>query len=746
MPTLIIAEKPSVARGIADAVGARERRDGYIEGAGYLISWCRGHIIDLDFPQDYPQWSGHWSMSQLPMIPDTWRWGVTAPEQYKVLKGLLGRADVDLVINACDADREGEGIFRRVWSYSGCRKPVRRFWSTSLVPEQVRADLAAAKPQSDYDGLADAAEGRAKADWLVGLNASRALSCLYEGSRLSAGRVQTPTLALVVERTRAIHNFKSVPFFQVECSVGRTGRVRLLGEKLTMRQEAEHRAQAAVGSQCRLVKVERKQEKCRAPKLYDLTGLQRDASTRAGLTAEDTLNALQSLYEKKLATYPRTESRYIGESDIPEAERTLAAIAVPGIVGEAAAAGFDASRADVARVADDSKVHGHGAILPTALLGPKEMAKLEGAERAVAVLICCRLMAATMDAATRLKTKVEADINGDAYTASGSTVTDASWIAVDDACRAAVASGGKSAEGEADDEAQDIPADIAQGDTFTVGEDDVRVKDGKTTPPKPYTDATLLSAMEHAGRSIEDRELKAAIEDDSLHSGGLGTPATRASMIEKLIEAKYIRRRGKTLTATERGETLIDIVCDSLKTPELTAKWELSLSHIERGEGSLPDFLSGIEGYTAAVVSDLERGFDPAQAAAVSGREELCPCPACGAPIVLSRSGKQWQCSSSKWAGKEEGWRLLQGCGVKLNIVQNGKKLTKSQCKSILSGKTVHLTGLAKKDGSGTFDTDARLGPAPYTGFVEFCRSERTGGGRAAGTGRPGARRARGKR
>ena len=306
-----------------------------------------------------------------------------------------------------------------------------------------------------------------------------------------------------------------------------------------------------------------------------------------------------------------------------------------------------------------------------------------------------------------------------------------------------MADGGKAPDDE--DEAQAIPADIEQGDSFTVGEGDVRVKDGKTTPPKPYTDATLLSAMEHAGRSIEDRELKAAIEDDSMHSGGLGTPATRASMIEKLIKAKYIRRRGKTLSATERGETLIDIVCDSLKTPELTAKWELSLSHVERGEGSLSDFLSGIEGYTAAVVSDLEGGFDPAQAAAVSGREELCRCPACGAPIVLSRSGKQWQCSSSKWAGKEEGWRLLQGCGVKLNIVQNGKKLTKSQAKAILSGKTVHLTGLAKKDGSGTFDTDAKLGEAPYTGFVEFCRGERPDGG-TGGAGRTGTRRARGKR
>ena len=232
--------------------------------------------------------------------------------------------------------------------------------------------------------------------------------------------------------------------------------MRLVGEKLNTRQEAERRARAAVGSQCAISKVERRQERCRAPNLYDLTGLQRDASTRAGLTAEDTLNALQSLYEKKLATYPRTESRYIGESDIPETARVLTAIAVPEIVGKAAAAGFDAARSDVSRVADDSKVHGHGAILPTALLGAKEMAALAGAERAVAILICCRLMAATMDPATKLKAKVEAEICGDAYTASGSTVTDASWIAVDEACRAALADGGKAPDDE--DEAQAIPA------------------------------------------------------------------------------------------------------------------------------------------------------------------------------------------------------------------------------------------------------------------------------------------------
>ena len=684
MPTLIIAEKPSVARGIADAVGAHERRDGYIEGGGYLISWCRGHIIDLDFPQNYPQWSGHWSMSQLPMIPERWRWSVTAPEQYKVLKGLLDRADVELVVNACDADREGEGIFRRVWTHSGCKKPVRRFWSTSLVPEQVRTDLAHAKPLSDYDGLADAAEGRAKADWLVGLNASRALSCLYDGSRLSAGRVQTPTLALVVERTRAIRDFKSVPFFQVECSVGRTERVRLAGEKLNTRQEAERRARAAVGSQCAILKVERRQERCRAPKLYDLTGLQRDASTRAGLTAEETLNALQTLYEKKLATYPRTESRYIGESDIPETARVLSAIAVPGIVGEAAAAGFDASRSDVARVADDSKVHGHGAILPTALLGAKEMAKLDGAERSVAILVCCRLMAATMDPATKLKTKVEGEINGDAYTASGSTVTDASWIAVDEACRAALAGGGKAAEDE-DDEAQDIPADIEQGDSFTVADGDVRVKDGKTTPPKPYTDATLLSAMEHAGKDD--------IPDEAERKG-LGTPATRAAIIEKLVAAGFVERKGKSLIPTKAGINLVTVLPEPLTSPMLTAEWEQKLTEIAKGGADPDTFMDGIRTMVQEIVSTYSCISEDGKKLFAPEKEVIGTCPRCGQPVYEGK--KNFACSD-------------RSCGFVLwkndrFWTCRKKELTKKMATDLLKKGRTNVKGMWSEKKQATYD------------------------------------------
>lgn len=732
---LVIAEKPSVARGIADALGARTRKDGYIEGAGYVVSWCRGHLVDFDYPDAYEQWSGDWELSQLPMLPSIWQWHVDekGADQFHVLSSLMARADVDEIVNACDADREGEGIFRRVYDYVCCDKPVVRFWSTSLVPEQVLADLESARPMSDYDGLAASAVGRAKADWLVGMNASRALSCLYKGARLSAGRVQTPTLALVVERTRAVERFESRPFFQAVLGLGG---FEVFGERLSGREEAASRADAARGARARVVSVERKRERNRAPRLYDLTSLQRDASTRAGLTAEATLNALQSLYEKKIATYPRTESRFIGEGDVPEAEAVLAQVSAAEIVGEEAAAAFDPSRADVSRTADDGRVHGHGAILPTRLLTAEAMAGLSGDELAVARLICCRLLAATMEPAERLRTRLSCECGGHEYSASGNVVTDASWIAVDDAARALVG-GRREDAGDADPD-QPIPDGISEGDELAVAS--ARVKDGKTSPPRPYTDATLLSAMEHAGRSIEDADLKAAIEDDSMHSGGLGTPATRAATIEELFERGYCKRKGRSILATERGCSLVDVVCDSLKTPELTARWELELSRVERGEATLDGFLKGIEGYAAEVVSALSSGFDADKSASVTGRAVVGSCPACGAPVQATSTGKQYRCTASSWAGKEGGFALVSGDGFRLNAAQCGKRLTEKQVRSLVAGERVRVSGLKRKDGS-TFEAECEFTrPDSWrTGFVDFVRGEGRGGGNGArGSRRPG--------
>lgn len=731
---LIVAEKPSVARTIAEAVGASSRRDGYLEGSGWIVTWCRGHLVDLDRPDAYPEWAGKWDVSKLPMIPTDWRWHVTegSEEQYDVVASLMWRPDVECVYNACDADREGEGIFRRVSALTGLDLPVMRLWSVSLVADQVRRDIDAARPASDYDGLGRAAEGRAKADWLVGMNASRAYSALYN-AHFSAGRVQTPTLALVVERTRAARDFKSVPFYQVVLDLGG---FEVAGERMADKDAAQVLAGGLAGKAATVTSMERKRESAKPPRLYDLTGLQRDASDRAGLSAEDTLKALQSLYEAKLATYPRTESKFIAQSDLPMAERALSAVACEGVVGAAAVDALGRWGHDLARVVDDSKVHGHGAILPTELATPKALSGLSGAERTVMLLVCFRLVEAVMPPGARVRSKVIVACGGAEYAATGSTVVDPSWLAVDEALRSLVRGDG---DEEAKDEAQAIPDGIAEGDSLTVLS--ARVREGKTTPPKPYTDATLLSAMEHAGRGIEDKDLKAAIEDDTSHSGGLGTPATRASTIEKLVEDGYVERKGRSLLATERGCALIDTVADSLKTPELTARWELELSRVEDGEATLDSFMKGIEGYTRQVVEDAKATFDPERKTVLSGAKKVGACPLCGSPVV--RKGGVFTCSSNRFSGPSDGYKLLEGCGFRLFAKQCKKELTDKQAERILAGETVRLKGLKRKDGSD-FDADVLLGDPPYEGRVKFApRKERRDGGTSGKKGRPSRGRSR---
>lgn len=491
----------------------------------------------------------------------------------------------------------------------------------------------------------------------------------------------------------------------------------LLGEKLPDKDKAACRADDARGGSITVTSIERKREKDKAPKLYDLTSLQRDASDLGGLTAEQTLNALQALYEAKLMTYPRTESRYVMESDLPEVEAVLSKLVREGLPGKAAAAAFKDSQPEIAKVADDSKVHGHGAVLPTRLVTAEGVAELPDDQRTVALLVCARLVEAVMPDAVKLKSKVAAECDGHVYEASSTEVVESSWLDVYDELKTLVKQ--KSDEREPATAAP-IPADVSQGAAYPVEEADV--KEGKTTPPKPYTDSTLLAAMEHAGRTIDDAELKAAIDDDTMHSAGLGTPATRAAVIEGLLKRGYIVRKSKSLLSTERGEALVDVACPSLKTPLLTAQWELELSKVERGEAALSDFLGGIEQYTRDVVEEAKRDYDPDKATAVSGRKVLCSCPDCGSPVVLSRSGGQWQCSASKWDADHD-FKLVSGDGFKLNVKQFGKKLTENQARSMVCGKPTAVKGLKKKDGS-TFDAKLVLGPKPYSGWAELAPRE----------------------
>lgn len=714
---LVIAEKPSVGRAIADAVGAQSRKSGYIEGGDWIVTWCHGHLVDLADPGEYEEWAGAWDLGKLPMLPHpSWKWAASkepgAAEQLKVIRTLVGRADVDIVVNACDADREGEGIFRRVYEYLGCDKPVKRFWSTSLVEDAILADLKRMRGGSDYDGLGDAAEGRAKADWLVGINGTRAYTKAYQASRvLSVGRVQTPVLAMVVERTRKVEGFKSEPFWRVIADLGEfavgSDRFDEQGGALAAAERAKSAGKATVTS------VERKDVRAKAPCLYDLTSLQRDASTRCGLTADATLKALQSLYEKKLATYPRTDSKYITSDDADEAARLLPAVSDAAVVGAEASRAFDPARADVSRVVNDKKVSGHGAILPTALLDAEAMGRLKGAERSVMILVCCRLLAAVMDAGTRTHTRLVTDIDGTAFTASGSVVKDASWIAVDEACRRLLRSASDESDSDADTDSETIPADVSEGDVLDVL--DAKVREGKTSAPKHYTDATLLSAMENAGRDIEDADLKAAITDDSSHSGGLGTPATRADTIERIISKGYAVRKGRSIVATEEGKQLIDLVSDSLKTPLLTAEWEEQLSAIERDGADLGSFLDGIERYTEQIVKEAVDTADPA--AFQTPAATIGTCPLCGASVVASKSGKSWHCANQRWEKNAEGaFRQAGTCTLYIGKVA-GKQLTVKQATSLLAGRTVAVRGLKSKTGK-TFDTSLKLDERGEIRFV----------------------------
>lgn len=729
MSTLVIAEKPSVAREIAAVVGARKREDGYIEGSGYVVSWCRGHLVDLATPDEYSQWAGPWDISKLPMVPrgEEWVWRPStedgAAAQYKVLAKLMERADVDEIVNACDADREGEGIFARIYNLSGCMKPVKRFWSTSLVDTAIRNDLANAKPAREYAGLAAAAEGRAKADWLVGLNATRAYVCLY-GARLSAGRVQTPVVAMIAERTREAESFTVKDFFSPVAMADRG--FALIGDRYETEGEAQRVCGAVAQAGSMSVKsAEYRDERSKAPALYDLTSLQRDASERFGYTADETLATMQSLYEEKLLTYPRTDSRYITSDDAESAEALLGQVAHKDIVGDTAVRAFAAADTDINRVVNDEKVAGHGAVLPTELLTAVAFKKLELKKQNICRLVCLRLLAAVMPPAVKRKVKIVAESAGEELAATSTTVRVASWIAVDNSVKRQDSEEGREADAGA------IPEGIAVGDVLGVVGTDVRK--GKTTPPKLYTDSTLLSAMEHAGRKIEDKALAAALNDDSSHSGGLGTPATRANIIEHVIKLGYVGRKGKSIRCTDKGFALIDTVSDSLKTPLLTAKWEAQLADIEHGEGDLSEFLEGISEYTAKLVREAKDGFDPARRTALTGEQVVGKCPQCGKPVLAKKHS--YQCSSNKFAKDETTgkWTLAAGCGFSLTGSLCSKRITPAQAKSLLAGKPVVQKGMVSAKSGKTFDATLTMEP---DGRINFDFETKAGKGKGSGRGK----------
>ena len=645
MSILIVGEKPSVSRAISAVVGASSAHKGYTEGNGYIVSWCVGHLVGLKFPNDYGNgWEQKWSFSQLPMIPDSWLFHVTdsTKAQYDLLKNLMNKDGVTEIICATDADREGECIFRYVYNMARCRKPVKRLWVSSLEESAIRKALSIMKPMSAYDNLFNAGYARARADWLVGMNGSRLFSVRY-GDKLNIGRVQTPTLAMIVQRDAEVNGFIKQKYYTSDLNCG--GFI-LSSARIDDENAADTLVSACDGCTVTISSVKREVKTDKAPKLYDLTTLQREANKGFGYTAQQTLYYTQSLYEGKLVTYPRTDSQYLSD-DMAQTAFDVAKLCDTYF-------GFGIFHTpDIAKVINNSKVSGHHAIIPTSGISTADLSSLPTGEKNILTLIATKLICATAPAHKYEAVKLTGICNGTEFTATGRTVLDMGWKAY-------------AKQTDKKNEEKSLPA-VSEGQTFTV-----QASKGEhfTSPPKPYTEDTLLSAMERAGNEDYDEETE---------KKGLGTPATRAATIESLVKNGYVERVGKQLRATDRGKELVKVVPDEVKSAKLTAEWESKLQQIEHG--SLPEtvFMSGIQQF----IADMCRKYgsvDKSVSLSDGGHEPIGKCPKCGADVVKGKFG--WYCK-----GK---------CGMNIAKVY-GVELSDTQVKGLLDGKSTSYTSKGKK-------------------------------------------------
>lgn len=639
MSILIIGEKPSVSRAISAVVGASSTKKGYTEGNGYIVSWCVGHLVGLKYPNDYGNgWDQKWSFSQLPMIPENWQFQVTdsTKAQYNLLKSLMNKDDVTEIICAADADREGECIFRYVYNMANCKKPVKRLWVSSLEESAIRKALTTMKPMSAYDNLFNAGYARARADWLVGMNGSRLFSVRY-GGKLNIGRVQTPTLAMIVQRDAEVNGFVKQKFYTADLNCGE---FILSSARIDDENAADSLVSACDGKSVTISSVKREVKSDKAPKLYDLTTLQREANKAFGYTAQQTLDYTQSLYEGKLITYPRTDSQYLSD-DMEQTALDVAKLCDTYF-------GFGISHTpDISKVINNSKVSGHHAIIPTSGIATADLSSLPSGERNILTLIATKLICATAPAHKYEAVKLTGICNGTEFSATGRTVLEMGWKAY-------------AKQSDKKNEEKALPA-VSEGQTFMVA---ASKGEHFTSPPKPYTEDTLLSAMERAGN--EDY-------DEDTEKKGLGTPATRAATIEALVKNGYVERVGKQLRATDKGKELIAVVPDEVKSPKLTAQWETRLQQVEHGDYSEISFMQDIERFVKAMCSNYGVK-DESVSLASQYHEPIGKCPKCGGDII---SGKY-------------GFYCKVKCGMSVGNVY-GVKLSSAQVKYLLNGKSTSI-------------------------------------------------------
>lgn len=677
---LVIAEKPSVAQSIASVLGARTKHNGYQEGNGYVVSWCFGHLAGLADADVYDQKYAKWKEEDLPIIPELFefRVGADKKDQYELLKQLMHRNDVTEVINACDAGREGELIFRTVYYLTECQKPMKRLWISSMEDEVIREGFLNLKDGAEYDGLYQSALCRAEADWLVGINATRLFSLLY-GTKLNIGRVISPTLALVVQRESEISAFVPEPFYTVKLHLGFDAET----EKEKNKTIAEAVAESCIGKNARVRSVERKEKQENPPALYDLTTLQRDANRILGYTAKQTLDYLQQLYEKKLCTYPRTDSRYLSDDmemsvlKLSEVSADLCQVGIPEYV-------------DAKRVCNSKKVTDHHAIVPTVSASKDAFDKLPLGERGILKMIAQGLLKSTAKPYRYTETVVTIECAGHVFKAKGKTVLEPGWKAYE--------TGNK-------DKSQQLP-DLTEGQFLQPAK--AEVKEGQTKPPKHYTEDTLLSSMETAGAKDmpEDAERK-----------GLGTPATRAGVLEKLVSAGFAERKKLQkhthLIPTTLGTALITVLPEQLRSPQLTAEWEHCLSRIHKREMDPREFMTGISG----LVSELVANYKPVEGAEVlfpkeerparqNKRKAIGKCPRCGHPVTANDKGffcENRDCRFALWRDNRffTGKQKTLTENVARDLLEDGKSLLRG-CYSPKTGFYYDATVVMEDDGTHT--------------------------------------------
>lgn len=675
---LVIAEKPSAAQAIAKVLGAAIRKDGCLVGSGYIVSWCVGHLVELAQADAYNEKYAQWTYEDLPIVPEHWQYAVPKykAKQLNVLRGLMADKEVDTIVCATDAGREGELIFRLVYDSCQCKKPVQRLWISSMEESAIVKGFKTLRRGSDYENLYQAALCRSQADWLVGINATRLFSVLYRRT-LNIGRVMTPILAMIVHREAAIDAFTPEPFYTVHLDCGS---FTATGDKLKEKSTAESFCSACAGNDALVKAVERRDKSERPPKLYDLTSLQRDANRLLGFTAQQTLDYTQSLYEKKLVTYPRTDSRYLTE----DMAAGLPALAASVACALPFAKGLFIST-NAGPVVDSSKVSDHHAIIPTTTMSKADISSLPAGESSILSLIAARLLCAVADKHQYAETIVTLDCGGHAFTAKGKMVTAPGWKAIDRAFYTFLT-------GKADEEKTAVLPELIKGQTIPAK---ASIRESKTTPPKHYTEDTLLSAMETAGAEDmpEDAERK-----------GLGTPATRAGILERLVKTELVERSGdkktKFLLPTPKGVNLITVAPEEIASPLLTAEWEQKLKLVERGQLPASDFMAGITKQTADLVeryASIRQEVDTT--AFQPERQSIGKCPRCGGPVVEIVKG--FVCDN-------------RSCGFALwkdsrFFAAKKKALTKQLAAALLKDGRVKLTGCHSEKTGKSYDATVLL-------------------------------------